>query len=219
MSIFDTKVYGFEPAIQAMRNPLNSWKKSDSYILDEDQEIPKQYEPNIEFFVLGDDDKKLSQKLVKGGSEHRKHLRQIAVWSQFEFPRYIWQEADTYTYISKISCSTMHTLMKSQITKEMFENENVSQFVLDELNQLRIEYNEVKETDNDRANVILKVAKQKLPEGFLQMRSIFTNYECILNMWNQRKSHRMPIWRNTFCDWALWLPYFKTLTGIGDSII
>jgi hypothetical protein len=216
MPIYCTSVYGFNHAIQAMRNPMNSWQKSDSILLCENDKIPDRYEGNLEYFVLGEEDKKLSQKLSKAGAEHRKHLRQIQVWTQFEFPRYVWQEIDTYKHIEKISCSTMHTLMKQAITKDMFDEEDVDEHILNQLNELRCSYLDAKEQNNIiLANQLLIEAKRKLPEGFIQQRSINTNYECLLNMYWQRKNHKLPYW-HTICDWILLLPYFKQLTGVEE---
>lgn len=89
MKIENTEVYGFQPALKAMRNPMDSWEKSDS-----------EYEPLFHYYKLGENDKKLSQTLTKAGNEHRKHLRMIQVWSDFTLPRYIWSEMDTYKYIN-----------------------------------------------------------------------------------------------------------------------
>lgn len=214
MNIENTEVFGFEAAIRAMRNPLNSWDRSDSqhksfhydkwsYWLDDNA--------NTEGFILGKKDKELSQKLSKSGTEHRKHLRFIRVWSDWTLPRYIWAEVDTYKHIDKISCSTMHTLMKSHVSKSDFEQDNVPNALIEQINNYIDLYNNTK--DKEERKKYLIACKNILPEGFLQKRTISTNYECLLSMYLQRKNHRLPEWRK-ICNWILDLPYFIELTGV-----
>ena len=186
-----------------MRNPLDSWDRSDSY-------ISPLNALTIEQFVLGNKDKELSQKLSKAGTEHRKHLRQIDVWANITLPRYVWQEFDTYKYVDKISCSTMHTLMKKEISQSNFEMD-IPDDLIKYLNTLIEAYKFASDPDYKR---LVKVnVKTCLPEGFLQMRSIKTNYECLLKMHFERQNHELKIWHE-IDDWILHLPYFKELTGI-----
>lgn len=209
MKIENTQVYGFEVAIKAMRNPYNSWAKSDSKVVQVISPNDKNY--NVEGFVLGEADKALSQKLSKAGTEHRKHLRLIRVWADLTLPRYIHQEMDTYKYIDKISCSTVHTLMKEEITQAHFEDNDIPLSVLYKLNTYIDLYK--KEKDVTVKNMLLLKCKNLLPEGFLQKRTISTNYECLLAMYYQRHNHRLPEWHK-ICEWILGLPYFIELTGI-----
>jgi hypothetical protein len=200
-------IAGFSPAILGMRNPLDSWNKSDSYI------SPLETS-NIEHFVLGEKDKELSQKLAKAGSEHRKHLRQIQVWANITLPRFVWQEMDTYTFMNKISCSTMHTLMNNPVGVNLFDEEDVSGQTLIELNRIYVDYQKAKESKDKALQTQLKIkAKRKLPEGFLQMRSCNTNYECLINMHFQRELHELYHW-HIIDAWIMGLPYFPELTGI-----
>ena len=125
MIIENTQVFGFEAAIRAMRNPLDSWSKSDSNIVRDINSSPLNTvhkNANIESFELGEADAKLSQNLTKAGSDHRKHLRLIRVWADLTLPRYVWQEADCYKHIDKISCSTMHSAHRNSYDFEDFEH-------------------------------------------------------------------------------------------------
>jgi hypothetical protein len=215
MHIENTEVYGFNKAIHAMRNPLDSWDKSDSHIdftgnelLDYDKE--RNY--NVERFRLGEADKKLSQKLTKAGSEHCKHLRLITVWFDITAPRFFHQEFDTYRHVEKVSGSTMHTLMKQPISQEDFEVGNISNETIDRLNRLIDDY---KSADKEVKNNILFACKNILPEGFLQKRTVCTNYQTLYAILQQREHHRLPQW-HYFCDWIKSLPWFVELTGLED---
>ena len=191
--ITNTRVFGFNESIMAMRNPLDSWARSDSCYPGKQK--------------LGKADISLSQKLSKAGTEHRKHLRFIRVYANLKFPRYIWSEIDTYKHIDKISCSTMHTLSKRALTTRDFMEESASLGTMLELNRL---IERVQKGDKE----LFVILKRKLPEGFLQMRTISTNYEALLSMYLQRRYHRLPEWK-IICDWILDLPNFKELTGMG----
>ena len=199
------EVAGFYPALYGMRNPMNSHSKMDSFSVDVDL--------FGETFVIGDNDMQLAKKLVKGGSEHRKFLRQIQVWASVTMPRYWWSEADTYKFGTKNSESTMHTLFKDEITKddfyfgEMYNGvySRVVDTVIQELNYLR----EMYENTNDYKYVV--GMKRLLPESFIQTRMWNTNYEELMNIYHQRKNHRLKDEWGVFTDWCESLPYFKEL--------
>ena len=201
------EVGGFYPALMGMRHPMNSWEKSDSVFLPDN---------NV---LIGQNDMKLARNLVNAGSEHSKFLRQIQVWANVNMPRYWWSEMDTYKFGTKNSCSTMHKLFSKDtvITTEQFvyckEDLDVLKIVVFNLNKLRIEWLRAKEKgDNATANQCLVRAKRLLPEGFLQLRMWNTNYAEILNIYNQREHHRLKEeWQEVFCGWALTLPYFQQL--------
>jgi hypothetical protein len=206
MQITNTVVHGFDSALRGMRNPLESWSLSDSIIL-----------PNGEI-QIGSNDLKLAQKLILAGSEHSKFMRMIQVWADFDMPRYYFSEFDTYHFNTKNSCSTMHKLLnnKKPITIELFtqceEDIDILEIVVNRLELLRKEY---LKTKNER---LLTRAKRLLPEGFLQMRTINTNYAEIRNMYHQRKNHRLKEeWIDTFCTWVKELPYANDLILIGGS--
>lgn len=197
MKFENTQVYNLDGALRGMRNPLQSWDRSDS-----------RWEGDK--YIIGENDLILANKLIKAGGEHRKFLRQIFVSVDITAPRYIWQEWSTYKVgTTENSESTMHTAMKQPITIDMFEvdkygDENIYnswQCTLNTLNDLRDKYNLTKDIEYFRA------FKQKLPEGFLQMRTCTMNYENIYNMRRQRKNHKLSEWKVDFMNWSDGLPY------------
>lgn len=194
MNIKTLELGGIEPALKAMRNPLDSWDRSDTTPLH-----------------VGEADASLSRKLTNAGTEHCKHLRMIHVWADMTLPRYVWSEMDTYIFNTKISCSTMHTIHKRTLNKTDFMNEDISQSVLDELNEIIAEMQNTKDTAEK--NYLRTILKRKLPEGFLQTRTVDFNYAELLNIYYQRKNHKLSEW-HTICDWIKRLPQFEKLTGI-----
>ena len=126
MKITTLDVHGMMAAMIAMRNPMNSWDRSDTYQKFERNEDCDGDTPVLKIFdntnvIIGENDKALSLKLQKAGPEHCKHLRMIMVWATIEAPRYWWQEFDTYrSGVEKVSCSTMHKLTSRPVTKEDF---------------------------------------------------------------------------------------------------
>lgn len=196
MQIKTNEVHGFHSAIKGMRNPMNSWSLSDS----------EQCEP----FILGEKDMVLAKKLIRAGTEHCKFLRQIQVWVDFDMPRYFWQEFDTYAFVSKNSSSTMHKLFnpESCVNISMFEYYPEDEYyytrMVDTLNDLRSKYLQTKDFQYVRR------AKRMLPESFLQLRTVNTNYAQLINMYHQRKTHKLKEeWVDTFCRWVETLPYMK----------
>ena len=202
MKISNIETFGWQGAFRGMRNPKNSWNKSDSNFED----------GNI---YIGDNDLKLASALIKGGSEHRKFLRMIHVQMDISFPRYIWSEFDTYHFNVKNSCSTMHKLLSDKaITLDMFdyniEDESLMSSIVTRLEQIRKQFLETKDVS------LIQRAKQILPEGYLQKRTIDTNYEELMTMYSQRKNHRLPEWR-WFCNQLENLPYFKMFIDIKEG--
>ncbi len=215
MKIENEQVFGFEAAIRAMRNPLNSWDKSDSRIKSYDDPLYwADKNANEERFVLGEKDMQLSQKLTKAGTEHCKHLRLIQVWFDITAPRFFYIEFDTYKHKENVSCSTMHTLMKKPVSEEDFEKDNIPASLIEKINTYIKLYQETNDAEEKRDYLI--ACKNILPEGFLQKRTVCTNYQTLLNMWNQRRHHKLPSWQY-FCNWILNLPYFKELTGVENG--
>lgn len=226
VKIEKTQVFGFESALRGLRNPMNSWDLSDSLIIPSDIEYWEfqefyQYRykgnENSESFVLGNADEVLAQKLTKAGSEHCKFLRQIHVWADFTFPRYIWSELDTYSYNTKNSTSTMHKLMSRNLNLDDFIYNPLDEYTLsltiNHINEIRYVYGMM--PDVTQKHELLRRAKQLLPEGYLQMRTMDTNYAELLNIYNQRKNHKLKHeWQEIFCTWVEKLPYFVALTGI-----
>ncbi len=205
MKFSNTRVMGFESAIHGMRNPLNSWDKTDSITLNGK-------------YLLGINDRFLAQRLIKSGPEHCKFLRMIHVQTDVNMPRYWWSELDTYRFGTKNSCSTMHKLLNNnnQITMDMFviceEDEDLWESVVERLESLRQEY-KASETNEEKSRLLIR-AKRILPEGFLQLRTWDTNYAELRNIYFQRKNHRLKEeWQDVFCNWVKTLPYFEELIG------
>ncbi len=192
---------GFVPAMRAMRNPMNSWSRGDT-----------RCDTSGLLLSIGEKDLELSRKLYRAGPEHAKHLRMIQVWSDFELPRYIWQEWDTYTFQNKISTSTMHRIDSRLLTMRDFEDQSIEEGVLKVLNGLITSMQEC-ENGSPMKNEYRRIIKKRLPEGFLQIRTVNLSYASLANVYNQRKNHKLPEWK-VICAWILSLPYFKELTGI-----
>lgn len=242
MKFENTEVWGFGHAFRGMRNPKNSWDKSDSFFdwhfnvecADVTEEMLKETYPNAFIHhknkneheynyyaeVIGENDMKLAQSLIKAGSEHGKFMRMIHVAVDVDMPRYWWSEADTYHFNTKNSCSTMHKLLNNEkpITLDMFvtceEDLDVAQVVVNRLEQLRKEFKEIKNTTNDtqKMNRLLVRAKRLLMESFLQLRTWDTNYAELRNIYLQREYHPLKEeWRDTFCSWIKTLPYAEEL--------
>jgi hypothetical protein len=213
MRFENTEVFNFEGALRGMRNPLESWSKSDS-------EYNSSNFCDAEF-VIGDNDVRLAQSLIKAGSEHRKFLRQIFVSVDIIAPLYWWKEFDTYKVGTVAnSTSTMHKLASTSITRDCFEVDNFTplidnfkidlfwQTVVCYLEQLRIKYFETKDKRYWKELIRL------LPESWLQKRTITMNYENIFNMVHQRKNHKLTEWSESFIGWAKTLPYAEELLFI-----
>jgi hypothetical protein len=180
-----------------MRNPLNSWDRTDSY-----------YEDGK--YIIGPNDLGLCGRLIDGGAEHRKFMRQIFVSVDITAPIYWWSEYDTYKVGTVAnSTSTMHTLSKFPIAKEMFElDENEGEVwndVIAALEKLRLQYNETKDYRYFRA------MKQLLPSSFRQTRTCTMSYETLRAMIGQRRRHRLKEWSNDFIAWTRTLPYAAEL--------
>ena len=217
MKFENTSVYNIYNAIIGARNPMNSWNKSDS--------VFNGFNGKIENTVIGKNDLELMQKLIKAGSEHRKFLRQIFVAVDITAPLYFFKELDTYKVgtVSN-STSTMHKLADTPITLNCFEMDDFTplidnfkidlswQTVVSYLEQLRQKYNETKD------KCYWKELIRLLPESWLQKRTITMNYENILNMYRQRKNHKLTEWSKSFCDWIKTLPYAEELICLEQEV-
>lgn len=226
MKFENTEVWGFKHALRGMRNAMESWDKSDSYYgCDDDLVCEKcntsgedciNYKNN---YIIGTNDMKLAQTLIKAGAADSKYLRMIHVAVDTNMPRYWWSEADTYHFNTKNSCSTMHKLLNNNkpITLDMFVfcEEDIDWWIdtVCRLESMRQEYKEAQKIkDSNTMNRLLIRAKRMLPEGFEQMRTLDTNYAELRNMYFQRRRHRLKEeWIDTFCKWVESLPYAKEL--------
>lgn len=231
MKFENTEVWGFEHALRGLRNPKNSWNKSDSY-----------YDDNNNF-VIGENDMKLAQSLIKAGSEHRKFMRQIFVSVDITAPLYWWKEFDTYKVGTVAnSTSTMHKLATTPITIDCFEtddydgslqvfdrepynpDETLSECVteiIDICETLRKRYLET----NDKK--YWKELIRWLPESWLQKRTVTMDYENLLAICGkgQRRFHKLNEWSGqdnpnvpNFISWARTLPYAQELIFIDELL-
>ena len=221
MKFENTEVWGFKHAIRGCRNPLESWSKSDTFINGNcGTDCPCENCSQTEGIEIGERDLFLMQKLIKAGSEHRKFMRQIFCSVDITAPLFWWKEFDTYK-IGTVSnsTSTMHKLASTPITMDCFEmddfedckddsNVYVSAIWIESitrLEKLRQTYNTTKDKRYWKELIRL------LPESWLQKRTITMNYENILNMYRQRKNHKLTEWSKSFCDWVKNLPYAEEL--------
>ena len=218
MKFENTEVWGFEHAIRGMRNPLESWNKSDSHYDIEEVMVDEEVVLERGKYIIGSNDLQLAQTLIRAGSEHRKFLRQIFVAVDITAPLYFFKELDTYKVGTVAnSTSTMHKLASTPITIDCFEMGDftplIDNFKIDlswrtvvsYLEQLRQKYNETKDKRYWKELIRL------LPESWLQKRTVTMNYENILNMYRQRKNHKLTEWSKSFCDWVKTLPYAEEL--------
>ena len=217
-------IWGFEGAIRGMRMPYESFSSSDSgfavdTVTEEDcifAEMGGCKEcGNFDFcrhYQIGENDMKLCKKLIKGGSEHRKFMRMIHVQAEVRAPRYWWAEMDKYKWVEANSSSTMHLITKRELTLDDFDEvnngvrEELVSHIIPCINKWIEEYKHT--SDRDYANDILRSIKQLLPESYMQLRLIDTDYECLLNIYHQRKNHRLSEWHD-FCSWIESLLYMK----------
>ena len=221
----NTEVMGWEHAIRGMRNPMNSWEKSDSaYCQILDDLTKENYKwrcagcknefvgrPNC--YVVGPNDYDLMKRLRNAGTDHRKFMRMIVVYADVTAPLFWWSEYDTYKVGTVAnSCSKMHKIHSKPIELSDFSMDNG----LDELQGytftvslceiLRKKYVETNDKKYWRALI------QLLPESYNQKRTIMLNYEVLANIYKSRKGHKLDEW-NKFCDWIEELPYSELITG------
>lgn len=214
--IENVETYGWEAAIRGMRNPMNSWGKSDSkysVVLCWDDEGTTPMEPCA--FLIGDNDLELMQKLVAAGTDHGKFMRMITVTMDVVAPLYWWKEFDTYKVGTVAdSCSTMHKIHAKEFELDDFSHEHLSPLSLETLkqtievmNHYRLNYVEV--NSNVRKDRWWQMI-QLLPSSYNQRRTVQVNYQVLRSMYHARKNHKLDEWRN-FCKWVEELPYADEL--------
>lgn len=202
MKIDKMEVFGWEAAIRGMRNPMNSWAKSDS-----------NYCNNI--VEIGVNDLKLMQRLILSGTEHCKFMRYITVCMDVNAPLYWWKEFDTYKFCEKNSTSTMHKITSRPLTYDDFEFDFKSEYRDNMINNLNNMINKYKNTENvDDKEHIFRIIVQDLPSAFKQTRTVITNYAELRNIYFQRKNHKLKEWREIFIDSLKSLPYTNELIMI-----
>ena len=222
------EVVGWDHAIRGMRNPKNSWDRSDSkrvtsVLVDEEvcpgvtTLVAKPCEPYIS---VGTNDYSLMTKLRNAGTDHRKFMRMITVYVDITAPLYWWKEFDTYKVGTVAnSCSTMHTIHEKEFVMEDFSFEKmmgdiqrpipICYMIIEELNYAREKYLETK----DRKYWDRMI--QLLPTSYNQKRTVMLNYEVLANVYKSRKNHKLHEWHD-LCDWAAGLPYGELITGKED---
>lgn len=219
IEISNDVVFGFEPALRGMRNPLNSWNKGDSRWYNDpiyDDRNPRFIHDNPTFSI-GENDHKLAMKLIKAGSDHRKFMRMIQVWVDIKAPLYWWKEFDTYKVGTVAnSCSTMHTLHKRDLTLDDFSLDGSRPDAVEELkrsleylNKCRRDYVETGSIESWRTLI------QFNHDGFMQLRTITLSYEVLRKMYRARKGHKLTEW-HTFREWVETLPYSEFITEKGE---
>ena len=213
IKVENAQTWGFEHAIRGMRNPLNSWDRSDTT-------FDKVYGTGF-VWNLGENDLDLMRRLYKAGTEHRKYLRQIFVSMDITAPLYWWKQADQYRInVTTNSCSTMHKIAAKEFTEDDFSHEKLMNEcdvpscsprgvlgrTIDSLNYSRKKYLETKDKDWWWQMI------QLLPSSYNQKRTITMNYENVISMIKQRTGHHLDEW-NDFIEELKKLPYIKEIMG------
>ena len=213
IKIENIEVFNFEGAFRGLRNPMNSWNKSDSYI----DALTNKY-------TVGENDLKLAQRMIGAGTDESKFMRQIFVSMDITAPLYWWKEADTYKIATvSNSCSTMHKITSSEITEENYSFDpepdkpltdlptddyvrilDIKNRAVADVEWLRKKYNETK--DKRYWRLLIQIN----PDGWLQKRTWTGNYQNLRNMYFARKNHKLIEWIQ-FCQIIEQLPYSKEL--------
>lgn len=212
-------IWGFEHAVRGMRNPMNSWDKSDTFV-------------DSDLVLLGKKDKELMKRLIHAGTSHRKFLRQIFVSVDITAPLYWWKEFDTYKVgtVSN-SCSTMHKIHDKEFTIDDFSHEhliNSACMEIQEMQNVRISPTQSMLTTieclNSYRELYLETRDKKywwqmiqlLPSSYNQKRTITMNYENLLNIYETRRNHKLDEWKD-FCKWIERLPNAELITGTSEE--
>lgn len=238
LKIENTEVIGWEHAIRGMRNPKNSWEKSDSnwrYVAPAQREnhILASYSDDSEFWI-GPNDADLMNRLRNAGTDHRKFMRMITVYLDITAPLYWWKEFDTYKVGTVAnSCSTMHKIAAKEFTPEDFSHEHFLNMAnndagdalfLNDANNIRVDGDDllgltINVLNYYRGRYIKTKDKrywwqliQLLPSSYNQRRTVMLNYEVLANIYKSRRNHKLDEW-HTFCDWVESLPYSELITG------
>lgn len=230
IKIENVDVSGWEAAIRGMRNPMNSWDKSDSGYCNRDllrdcttcvRRSTDYSACKAEGFEVGSNDLSLMKRLANAGTDHRKFLRMINVTMDITAPLYWWKEFDTYKVGTVAnSCSTMHKIAAKEFTLEDFSCE----FLLADEPIPSRDYSALGMMDatiynlNRFRDLYLQTKDKKywwqliqlLPSSYNQRRTVMLNYEVLANIYKSRKNHKLDEWRD-FCSWVETLPYFNEI--------
>lgn len=219
LKIEHTEVVGWEHAIRGMRNPMNSWAKSDSQTCTNCNGcLPGQEcERYKNGTFIGQNDLDLMNRLRNSGTDHRKFMRMITVYFDITAPLYFWKEFDTYKVGTVAnSCSTMHKIAAKEFTLEDFSCEHLENSWLAHLKETIRLLNDARDAYNwcntDAKKEWWWQMIQLLPSSYNQKRTVMLNYEVLANMYKSRRNHKLDEW-HTFCDWIEKLPYSELITG------
>ena len=245
LKISNFEVVGWEHAIRGMRNPMNSWEKSDSctqgYVwCNEFCGKPLPGCDKESGLYLGPNDLDLMKRLRNAGTDHRKFMRMITVYVDITAPLYWWKEFDTYKVGTVAnSCSTMHKIHAKEFTLDDFSHEHLLDITTEEtkMDEFMYKYTVTNDSENwllcmefviHRLNyarkMYLKTKDKKywwqmiqlLPSSYNQRRTVMLNYEVLANIYKSRRNHKLDEW-HTFCDWIEELPYSELITGYDEE--
>lgn len=222
IKIDGTNTYGWEAAVRGMRNPMNSWAKSDSHYCWEPQylgggcfgcELNSDHNCRVDKYVVGTADLDLMKRLIKSGTDHSKFLRMIGVTCDLTAPLYWWKEYDTYKVGTVAnSCSTMHKIHAKKFEREDFSTDHLIPRMKEVLDVTIANLNAC------RGNFLETQDKkwwwqmiQLLPTSYNQKRTVQLNYAVLRNIYHSRKNHKLDEW-HTFCHWVEGLPYSELIT-------
>ena len=230
LKIENWEVLGWEHAIRGMRNPMNSWEKSDSNFFDDSEghvcNICQGHGP-MSLIEIGPNDLDLMKRLRNAGTDHRKFMRMITVYLDITAPLYWWKEFDTYKVGTVAnSCSTMHKIADREFTFDDFSHEKLINSACMEIQEQHIRISPIQalattiECLNSYRDLYLQTKDKKywwqmiqlLPTSYNQKRTVMLNYEVLANIYKSRKHHRLDEW-HTLCDWISELPYSELITG------
>ena len=230
LKLENTEVVGWEHAIRGMRNPKNSWGKSDSVFTPHELE-DWPHDIIKTFDDLGPNDHNLMAQLAEGGPVHAKYRRMITVYVDITAPLYWWKEFDTYKVGTVAnSCSTMHKIHAKEFTLDDFSIEHlmewkdyeseVKELKPDRLCNFKFYLIDTISALNNARDLYLKTNDKKywwqmiqlLPSSYNQRRTVMLNYEVLANMYKSRRNHKLDEW-HTLCDWIESLPYSELITG------
>lgn len=222
IKIDGTNTYGWEAAVRGMRNPMNSWAKSDSHYCWEPQypgggcfgcELNSDHNCRVDKYVVGAADLDLMKRLIKSGTDHSKFLRMIGVTCDLTAPLYWWKEYDTYKVGTVAnSCSTMHKIHAKKFEREDFSTDHLIPRMKEVLDVTIANLNAC------RGNFLETQDKkwwwqmiQLLPTSYNQKRTVQLNYAVLRNIYHSRKNHKLDEWHD-FCHWIEGLPYSELIT-------
>lgn len=222
LTVDNIEVFGFDTAVRAMRNPMNSWSKSDSRWCYEEcncEGCEHEFESicTNDEYIIGDNDLDLMRRLTRSGVEHRTFLRFMAVSMDVTAPLYFWKEADRYRFKEQISTSTMHKIADHEFTLDDFSCEHLDEYskeCLAYINGWLDHYRKLYIDTKDKTYWWQMI--QLLPSSFNQKRTVMMSYETVLKIIRERKNHKLDEWRTQLVPQLMQLPYVKEFTEVAE---